>query len=111
VVAPSYKVIAQKCPTSTSAADVYTVPAGAQVIVSSVNVTALDTSRPTLTLDVRKAGAAASNDSKLVVGAVITPGRAHAFGRGITLDATDVLTATCSAGNKVTVQVFGTVIS
>ena len=109
-MAATYPVIGQAAPTSSSPVDIVTVASGKQVIVSLINVTALVTTRPTLTIDVRPNGVTAGNATKLVKDAVITPGKAHSFGRGITMDATDVLTVTCSAGNAVAVQVFGTVI-
>lgn len=110
-MAVSYKVIAQSAPTDATATTVYTVPAGTQIIVSRISVTALVTTRPTITVDVRPDGATAGNSTKLVKDAIITPGKEHAFGRGVTLDASDVLTLTCSAGNTVCMQVFGVVIA
>jgi hypothetical protein len=106
-MATAYKVLGRAAPSSTSAVDVYTVLAGKYHIISLINVTALDTSRPTLTIDVRPNGTAAANDTKIVKDATITPGKAHSFGRGITLDPSDVLTVTASAGDKVSVMVFG----
>lgn len=109
-MAVGYKVLGRSSPASTTPVDVYTVPVGKYAILSMIAVTALDTTRPTLTIDVRPDAVAAANSTKLVVGAVITPARHHQMGRGITLDSGDVITVTASAGNKVSVMIFGTEI-
>ena len=105
-----YKVLGQSAPANTAETTVYTVPASTYAIISQIIVTALDATRPTVTIDVRPNATAAANATKLVKDAVISPGRAHSFGRGITLDATDLITLTVSAGNEVSMQVFGTEI-
>ena len=106
-----YKILGQAAPADTLNADLYTVPASTETIVSSLaiaNVTATDA---TYNIYVRDAGAAAADGNKLVGGATATANTTTTIGIGITLSATDVITVQSGTASALTFHAFGTEVA
>ena len=103
-----YKILGQAAPADTNNADLYTVPAATEAIVSSIaiaNVTATDA---TYQIYIRDGGAAAADSNALVKDATATANSTTTIGIGITLSATDVLTVQSGTGSAFTFHAFGT---
>ena len=106
-----YKILGQSAPADTSNADLYTVGAGKETIVSSIavaNVTGTDT---TYNIYVRAAGATAADSNKLVGGATAGANTTTTIGIGITLAATDVITVQSGTGSAISFHAFGTEVT
>jgi hypothetical protein len=103
-----YKILGQAAPADTANADLYTVPASTESIVSSLAVTNVTATDATYRIYVRAAGAVAADSNALVKDATAGPNTTTTIGIGITLSATDVITVQSGTGNAVTFQAFGT---
>lgn len=102
-----YKVLGQAAPANTNNADLYTVPAGRQAIVSSITITNDTGTAATARIFVRVAGAAASASNALVYDTSIAANSVVGLTLGVTLGATDVLTVQNGTANALTFQAFG----
>jgi hypothetical protein len=103
-----YKILGQAAPADTSNADLYSVPASTECIISSIaiaNVTAVDA---TYRIYVRAAGATAADSNALVKGVTAAKNTTTTIGIGITLSATDILTVQSGTANAITFHAFGT---
>ena len=106
-----YKILGQSAPSTTSNANLYTVPAATSAVVSSLTITNTTTSAATCRVFARIAGAAASAANAIVYDVSIDPNTITALTLGITLATTDVLTVQSSVANALTFTVFGSEIS
>lgn len=103
----TYKVLGQLRPANTSVADLYTVPAGGQVVVSTIAVANTTTSTATYRIFVRPNGATADQGTAVVYDAVLAANSTTTLTLGITADAADVISVSSGTGNAVTFTAFG----
>lgn len=106
-----YKILGQTAPADTNNADLYTVGAGKEAIISSIAVANVNGSSATYNIYVRAAGATAANSNKLVGGATAAANSTTVIGIGITLSATDVITVQSGTANAITFHAFGTEVT
>lgn len=107
----NYKVLGQSLPSTTSNADLYTVPASTQTVVSTINVANITANAATYRIFVRVAGATAANSQALVYDASAAANSTTAITIGVTLNATDVITVQSGTASALTFQAFGSEIS
>lgn len=106
-----YKILGQVAPADTNAADLYTVPASTEVIISTIAVANVSSSDVTYTIYVREAGAAAADSNKLVGGATASANSTVTVSVGITLSATDVVSVQTGTADAITFHAFGTEVT
>jgi hypothetical protein len=110
-MATTYKVLGQNFPTTTSNANLYTVPALTSAIISTLTITNVTTSPATCRVFVRPAAAAAATSNAVLYDVNIAGNSLATFTLGITLATTDIVTVQSSVANTLTFQAFGTEIS
>lgn len=106
-----YRILGQVAPGDANNADLYTVGAGKETIVSSIAVANVTGTDATYSIFIRDSGANASNANKLVGGATVVANTTTTIGIGITLSATDVITVQSSDADAITFQAFGTEVT
>lgn len=106
-MASTYKVLGQVRPSTTNATDLYTVPSGGQVVVSTLTVTNLTASTVKYDIYIGVDGAAASEANALVYQANVTPNATVTITVGLTADAGDKIIVDSSVSNALTFQAFG----
>lgn len=104
----TYKILGQSAPASTSNADLMTVGAGKQQIVSTLNIANTTTAIATARVFARIAGAAAAASNALLYDVQIPANSSASFTLGMTLAATDVITIQTGTANALTFTAFGT---
>jgi hypothetical protein len=104
----TYKVLGQLAPASTSG-DLYTVPSVTQTVVSTINVVNTGTTDSTISIAVRKDGAAIATNQYIVNGLVLNAKVTFAYTSGLTMDAADVITVS-STNNDCSFSAFGSEI-
>jgi len=109
-MANAYKVLAQSAPLATTATDVYTVPSSTETIVSTIIIANRAGTAGTFRLSVRPNGAAQANQHYIAYDVPVAANDSTTLTLGITLDASDVVTAYCSSADM-SVNVFGTEIT
>ena len=102
-----YKVLGQVMPIANTFTDLYTVPAGANAIVSTINLCNTTASNVSFRLAVRPGGATILARHYIAFDAPIAGQDAVALSLGLTLGQNDVLTGFTSQGN-IAMGVFGT---
>jgi hypothetical protein len=105
----NYKVLGQAALT-TAVANVYTVPAATQTVVSTVVVANRTTSNVNYSIAVRPAGAALANQHYIAFNAIAAASDSIALTLGLTLGNTDVISASASA-NSLSISIFGSEIT
>lgn len=110
-MATTYKVLGQAAPADTDNADLYTVPASTQAVVSTLSVTNDTTSSATFRVYVRVAGAAAGAVNTLFYDTTLAGNTSAFFTVGLTLGAGDVLTVRSGTANAFTFQAFGSEVT
>jgi hypothetical protein len=107
----TYKVLGQSAPAANTTANVYTVPAATQAVVSSIIVTNRNTNANiTYRLAVQPAGAALANQHYIAYDSTVTALDTVALSLGLSLGNTDVLSV-YSANANVSFSVFGVEIT
>ena len=109
-MAETIKVLAQSAPLATTDTDVYTVPSATSSVVSTIVIANRANTAGTFRLAVRPAGASIANQHYVAYDVPIAANDSTTLSLGITLAATDVVTAYCSSADM-SVNVFGTEIS
>ena len=109
-MATTYKVLGQSAPAATTQADLYTVPAATQTIVSTITVANRAATAGTYRVYARIAGAAAANAQYLVYDASLPANATDTLTLGVTLGATDVLSVYASTADF-SFNAFGSEIS
>ena len=109
-MANAYKVLAQSAPLATTATDVYTVPSATETIVSTIIIANRAGTAGTFRLSVRPNGAAQADQHYIAYDVPVAANDSTTLTLGITLDASDVVTAYCSSADM-SVNVFGTEIT
>lgn len=110
-MANTYKILGQARPADTAVADVYTVPAATQAIVSTISATNVDGVASNINIYVVASGDTAGVANALVYSAELGANTLQAFTLGVTLGAADKISVQSATGNAVTYQVFGQEIS
>lgn len=103
----AYKILGQSAPTGTSNADLYTVGASTQTVVSTITITNTTTTAATARIFVRNNGAAAAASNAIVYDASIPGAATIAYTLGICIDSTDILTVRTGTANALTFMAFG----
>jgi hypothetical protein len=106
-MATTYKVLGQSAPAATTAADLYTVPAATEAIVSTITVANRGASAGTYRVYVRPAGASVANQHYLIYDASLSAKSTDTMTLGITLAATDVVSVYASTADF-SFNAFGT---
>ena len=106
-----YKVLGQAHPAGTTEVNLYTVPTGADTIVSTLSITNVTGSAASARVWVRVAGATTAHVNAILFDVPIAANTVVAFTLGLTLDVTDIVTVRSSVGNTLTFQLFGSEIS
>jgi hypothetical protein len=102
-----YKVLAQSNPAANTLTTVYTVPAGNSAVISTITIANLyGSSNAQYRLAVQKNGATLQANNYIAYGPTVLTNDTVALTLGITLAATDVLSANVSTAN-VSINVFG----
>jgi hypothetical protein len=103
----TYKVLGQSAPSAATTANVYTVPAATQSLVSSIVITNRNNSaNATYRIAVQPAGAALANQHYIAYDAPVTALDSVALTLGISMGNTDVLSV-YSANANISFSVFG----
>ncbi len=110
-MATTYKVLGQAAPANTSNADLYTVPAATEAVVSTLFVSNTTGTAATCRIFIRIAGAAAAASNALVYDGEVAANDFVAITTGITLAATDVITVQTGTADALTFQLFGSEIA
>ena len=107
----TYKVLGQSAPNAATTANVYTVPASTQAVVSSIVVTNRNNNANiTDRLAVQPAGAALANQHYIAYDSTILALDSVALSLGLSLGNTDVVSV-YSANSGVSFSVFGVEIT
>jgi len=107
----SYKILGQAEPADTNNADLYTVPASTETIVSTIVVANTSGNQQTFRIFVRDGGAAASTSNAIAYDTAIAENSQVAFTLGLTLSATDIISVRTGLGSTLTFQAFGSELS
>lgn len=95
----NYKVLGQSAPSATTEADLYTVPAATQTILSTVSIVNRGTSSASFRLSVSVAGAATTNKDYLAYDVIVPANSFLDRTIGLTLNATDKVKVYASSAN------------
>lgn len=109
-MATNYKVLGQSAPDATTATDVYTVPADTEAVLSTIIIANRATTAGSFRLSVRPNGAAQADQHYIAYDVPIAASDSTTLTLGITMAATDVLTAYCSSADM-SINIFGSEIS
>ena len=108
-MAETYKILGQSAVT-TAFANVYTVPAPTQAVVSSIVIANRSSSNVNYRIAVCQNGAAVSNNNYIAYDAVISGNDSIGLSLGITMGNNDLIAANASS-NVITLSIFGTEIT
>lgn len=106
-MATTYKILGQAEPADTSNADLYTVPASTEAIISTLIISNNTATEAAFRIFVREAGAAAATSNSIAYDTIIGANTQVAFTLGLTLSATDIITVRSSTGGALTFSAFG----
>lgn len=106
-MASTYKVLGQARPADTNVADLYTVPTGGQVVVSTITVANVNGADATFDIYVRPNAAAAGQATAVAYGVAVKAGTTATMTLGITADAADVISVKSGTANAITFTAFG----
>ncbi len=111
-MATAYKVLGQQAPAATTDTNVYTVPAATEAVISTIVIANRAAAAGSFRLAVRPNGAVLASNPQCYIAydVPIAANDSTTLTLGITVDATDVITAYCSSANM-SVNVFGSEIS
>jgi hypothetical protein len=110
-MATVYKVLGQSAPANTSNADLYTVPAARETIVSTLAIANTTATDATARVFVRIAAAAAATSNAIVYDVSVPANGLYSFTFGMTLATTDVITVRSGTASALTFTLFGNEIS
>ena len=107
----TYKILGQSAPSANTTANVYTVPAATQAVVSSIVIVNRNSgANCTYRVAAQQAGAALANSHYLAYDAPIAALDTVALSLGVTLGNTDIISV-YSANANISFSVFGTEIT
>lgn len=110
-MATTYKVLGQSAPADTNNADLYTVPAATQAVVSTINVANVTDLDTTFSIYVRVAGATADDANAIAKSVTLSGNSVYSATQGITLGAADVITVQSGTGSALTFSAFGSEVA
>ncbi len=110
-MATEYKILGQSAPADTNDANLYTVPAGTQTVVSTISVTNDTGSSATFRIYLRKNGAAAGAVNALYFDTPLAANSTLLATAGITLGAGDIITVRTGTANALGFQAFGSEVN
>lgn len=106
----NYKVLGQQAPSAATPADLYTVPAATQAIISTITIANRGATATTYRISVRPNGEGQATKHYLAYDVTIQANQTDTLTLGITLDAGDVVTV-YSASANCSFNAFGTEIT
>lgn len=106
----TYKILGQQNPTANTLTTVYTVPSATQAVISTVAVCNQANTAATFRIAVQPANAAITSKHYINYDTTLPANDTVALTLGITLGATDVISANVST-STISVNVFGSEIS
>ncbi len=109
-MATTYKVLGQSAPTAATPADLYTVPAATETVISTINVVNTNSASDTIRIPVRPNGASQPAVHYIVYELSLAGYATFTYTAGITLDATDVVTVYSTSGHS-SFSAFGSEIA
>lgn len=107
----AYKVLAQSFPTSTTQADLYTVPSATSAISSQLVVCNQTANAASFRVSVAIAGAADASAQYLFYDVTVDPNDTLFFDMGITLAATDKVRVKTNTASALSFILFGTEVT
>lgn len=107
----NYKILGQLAPTNTSDANLYTVPASTQTVVSTISITNDTATSATFRVYIRQNGAAVGAVNALYFDAPLGANSTLLVTSGLTLSAGDIITVRSGTANAFTFQAFGSEVS
>ena len=110
-MATAYKILGQSSPSDTSNTDLYTVPADASAVISTLMISNTSIAEATCRIFARQGGAAASTTNAIIYGGAIAGNDFKAITVGITLAGADVITVQSGTADALTFQAFGSEVS
>ena len=110
-MATTYKILGQSEPADTSNADLYTVPASTEAIISTLVVSNSTAGELAFRIFIREGGAAAGTENAIAYDTILAANSQAAFTLGLTLSATDVITVRSSTGGALAFSAFGSELS
>lgn len=110
-MATTYKVLGQAAPADTDNANLYTVPAATQAVLSTLFISNTTGTAATCRVFIRVGGASATAANALIYDGEVAANDFIAVTAGITLTATDIITVRSGTANALTFQVFGSEIA
>ena len=105
-----YKVLGQTDTPNTNVITLYTVPASAQSVVSTIVVCSRNSANSTYNVAIRPAGAALANQHYIAYNGVIPAFDTVALTLGLTLGNNDVVSVQSATANNTTFSLYGTEI-
>lgn len=109
-MATNYKVLGQSAPSSTTATNLYTVPASTSAVISTLVVANRAATSATYRISIRPAGAAQANQHYIAYDVTVGGGDSTTLTLGLTIAATDVVTVYASTAN-ISFNLFGSEIT
>jgi hypothetical protein len=109
-MASTYKILGQILPVVDIDTTLYTVPASANCVTSTISICNRATTPATYRIALRPAGVTLANTHYLAYDAAISPSDTAMITAGISLEGTDVITVRANNSNTV-FQVFGVEIT
>ena len=110
-MAVSYKILGQSSPANTLNADLYTVPASTQAVISTIAIANTTAASAYARVYVREDGAGAFIGNAIMYDVLLTANSTLAVTLGITLNAADVITVRSSVASALTFHAFGSEIA
>jgi hypothetical protein len=107
----NYKILGQLAPANTSDANLYTVPANTQTIVSTISVTNDTATAATFRIHTRLNGAAAGAVNALYFDAPLAANSTLLVTAGLSLSAGDIITVRSGTADALTFQAFGSEVT
>lgn len=109
-MAEIYKVLGQAAPGATTDTNLYTVPAGAQTVASTIIVANRSESAAAFRIAIRPAGATLANQHYIAFDVAIAALDSTTLTLGITLSSSDVITVRATSAN-LSFSAFGTEVT
>lgn len=110
-MAVTNKILGQLSPAVTTAADLYTVPASTEAVVSTITASNVDGVASNISIFIVPNGGTAGASNALVFEAELGVNTIQAFTIGVTLAAGDRISVQSATASAVTYQAFGSELS
>lgn len=110
-MATTYKILGQVSPAVTTVADLYTVPASTEAVISTITASNVDGTASDISIFIVADGDTAGASNALVFEAELGANTIQAFTIGVTLGAADKISVQSATASAVTYQAFGSELS